>query len=148
MSGAGYVKTSTIIKCLNLGDVAGAAAGFDAYHKPAEIIGRRNSEKAQFLKPNVDTRPIAAARAGLLETKATAAVKTASTVGKTAAGTLAVGSAGASAIAVASHPGVAVAVGGVFGLAVVFQALAAWWHTKRAGDLTANAAAQRAVAGA
>lgn len=40
---------STILKKLNLKDYKGAAAAFDLYHKPPEITGRRNSEKAQFL---------------------------------------------------------------------------------------------------
>jgi len=41
---------STILRKLNQKDYKGAAAAFDLYHKPPEITGRRNSEKAQFLK--------------------------------------------------------------------------------------------------
>lgn len=41
---------STILRKLNAKDYQGAAAAFDLYHKPPEITGRRNSEKAQFLR--------------------------------------------------------------------------------------------------
>ncbi len=146
--GTGYVKTSSIIRCLNVGDIEGASRGFDAYHKPAEIIGRRNGEKAQFLTPDVDTAPIAAARAGVLETKAGEAKVNAFTLTKTTAASAIISAATvtASVTAGATHPAVAVATGGAFGFAAIVQAFAAWWHTKRAGTLTANAAAQRAVA--
>ena len=58
-----YVKTSNIIREMNLGNVAAAAKGFDAYNKPAAIIGRRNFEKAQFLRKDDDVAPVVAARA-------------------------------------------------------------------------------------
>ena len=41
---------STLRRKLNAGDYAGAADAFDNWHLPREIIGRRDSEKAQFLE--------------------------------------------------------------------------------------------------
>jgi lysozyme len=40
---------STMLRKLNQGDFEGAAKEFDHWHIPPEIIGRRNSERAQFL---------------------------------------------------------------------------------------------------
>lgn len=135
---------STVIKRLNLGDVAGAADAFLMWEKPVSLTSRRVAERAQFLTLDVDTKPIAAARAGVLETKASTAKATAATATKTAAATIVVGGVG-SVAAVATHPGAAIAAGGVVGFAAIVQAFAAWWHTKQAGTLTANAAAQRSV---
>lgn len=42
-------RRSTLKKVLNTGDYEGAAKCFDDWHKPPEIKGRRDSEKAQFL---------------------------------------------------------------------------------------------------
>ena len=42
---------STMKKLLDKGLYADAAKEFDKWHKPSEIISRRNSEKAQFLQP-------------------------------------------------------------------------------------------------
>jgi lysozyme len=41
-------RRSTLLRVLNTGKYEEAAACFDMWHKPKEIIGRRNSEKAQF----------------------------------------------------------------------------------------------------
>jgi lysozyme len=41
---------STILRKVNEKDYHGAAEAFDLYHKPPEIKGRRDSEKAQFLR--------------------------------------------------------------------------------------------------
>jgi lysozyme len=40
---------STLLRILNTGDYKGAAKAFDMWHIPKEIIGRRDSEKEQFL---------------------------------------------------------------------------------------------------
>lgn len=40
---------STMKKLLDAGDYKAASEQFDQWHKPPEIIGRRDSEKAQFL---------------------------------------------------------------------------------------------------
>jgi lysozyme len=42
-------RRSTLLRVLNTGDYEEAAKCFDMWHKPKEIIGRRDSEKAQFL---------------------------------------------------------------------------------------------------
>jgi lysozyme len=42
-------RRSTLLKVLNKGDYIEAANCFDMWHKPVAIIGRRDSEKAQFL---------------------------------------------------------------------------------------------------
>lgn len=44
-------ETSTMLRKLNMADVAGATAEFDRWHTPPEITSRRNSEKAQFIQP-------------------------------------------------------------------------------------------------
>jgi len=49
--GVGAFTRSTLLKKLNLADIAGAALEFDKWHIPPEITSRRNSEKAQFLQP-------------------------------------------------------------------------------------------------
>lgn len=41
---------STVVKRINSGDMYGAAEAFMLWNKPPEIIGRRNSERLQFLK--------------------------------------------------------------------------------------------------
>ena len=47
--GVNAFGTSTMRKMLQVGNYEGAAAQFDRWHIPAEIIPRRNGEKAQFL---------------------------------------------------------------------------------------------------
>jgi lysozyme len=47
--GAGAFKSSTMLKMLNIGDFVGAGKQFDRWHIPPEIVGRRTSEKEQFL---------------------------------------------------------------------------------------------------
>lgn len=42
-------KNSTMLRDLNKGDYEKAAKDFDMWHIPPEIIGRRDSEKQQFL---------------------------------------------------------------------------------------------------
>lgn len=39
---------STLLRLLNAGDYAGAAAQFDRWHIPPEITSRRNGEREQF----------------------------------------------------------------------------------------------------
>lgn len=47
--GATAFNNSTMKRMLNKGDIGGAAEQFDRWHTPVEIIGRRDSEKKQFL---------------------------------------------------------------------------------------------------
>lgn len=44
----GAIARATLVKKLNAVDRAGAVAGFDAWHKPPEIIARRDREKRLF----------------------------------------------------------------------------------------------------
>jgi len=48
----GAIGKASLVKRLNAGDHAGAAKGFDAWVKPAEIKPRRMAEKALFLTGN------------------------------------------------------------------------------------------------
>lgn len=41
-------RRSTLVRVLNTGDYEEAAVCFDMWHKPKEIIGRRDSEREQF----------------------------------------------------------------------------------------------------
>ena len=41
-------RRSTLLRVLNTGDYEEAAKCFDMWHKPKEIIGRRDSEREQF----------------------------------------------------------------------------------------------------
>lgn len=44
----GGIFRANLVRKLNAGDRPGAIAGFDGWHKPPEIIGRRNNEKRLF----------------------------------------------------------------------------------------------------
>lgn len=46
--GVGAFRSSTLVKKINLGDFAAAAAQFDVWHIPPEITSRRNGEREQF----------------------------------------------------------------------------------------------------
>ncbi|MBP8932459.1 MAG: lysozyme, partial [Paracoccus sp.] len=46
----GAIGRASLVKRLNAGDVAGAAAGFMAWKKPPEIIPRRKAEQELFAK--------------------------------------------------------------------------------------------------
>jgi lysozyme len=46
--GVGAFKSSTLVRVLNAGDMAGAAKQLDRWHIPAEITSRRNGEREQF----------------------------------------------------------------------------------------------------
>jgi lysozyme len=49
--GPGGLARSTTVRKLNAGDRKGAADGFLLWDKPPEIMGRRRSERQQFLTP-------------------------------------------------------------------------------------------------
>jgi lysozyme len=57
--GTGGFARSTVVKRLNIGDVRGAADAMLMWNKPAEIMGRRESEWKQFLQavPTVQPAP-------------------------------------------------------------------------------------------
>jgi lysozyme len=46
--GVGAFKSSTLVRVLNAGDMAGAARQFDRWHIPQEITSRRTGEREQF----------------------------------------------------------------------------------------------------
>lgn len=48
--GTGGFAKSSVVKRLNAGDTAGAADAFLLWNKPKEIIGRRRTERKQFLE--------------------------------------------------------------------------------------------------
>ncbi len=65
--GIGAFKKSTLVKVLNKGNYRGAADEFLKWKKPPEIIGRRRSEREQFLaatRPKVADSVQAAVSAG------------------------------------------------------------------------------------
>jgi lysozyme len=47
--GPGGFTKSTVVKRINAGDMNGAAEAFLMWNKPPEIMGRRQSERKQFL---------------------------------------------------------------------------------------------------
>lgn len=49
--GPGGFSRSTVVKRLNAGDKRGAADAMLMWNKPPEVVGRRKSEKSQFLTP-------------------------------------------------------------------------------------------------
>lgn len=59
--GAGGFKRSTVVKRLNAGDVAGAGEAFMMWNKPPEIIGRRRTERKQFLSGGAKSATLAGA---------------------------------------------------------------------------------------
>lgn len=60
--GTGGFTRSTVVKCLNAGDAVGAADALLMWNKPPEIMGRRRSERAQFLEaaPIMQPAPVSA----------------------------------------------------------------------------------------
>lgn len=146
--GTGYASSSnsTIIRDLNKGDVAGAAAAFDLYHKPPEVISRRDGEKAQFLTPDATTTKVSAARSTTLTTAAKAATTTSQVAAGGASAAATVGAAVTSILVATSHPTVATVLGGATGFLAIVQAFYAWWSGRAATTLTANATTQLSAA--
>jgi lysozyme len=54
--GTGWARSATLIRHINEGNLDAAAADFDSWHKPPEIISRRNGEKAQFMGTAYEAR--------------------------------------------------------------------------------------------
>lgn len=84
--GIGGLARSTVVGRLNRGDRAGAAQAFLLWAHPAELMGRRKAEVAQFLKPDavVAVAVVAVAvEAPLLPATATPAARAAATAPKT-----------------------------------------------------------------
>ena len=75
--GADGLRRSSVIKRLNLGDVAGAAQAFMLWDHPAVLEGRRAEERSQFLAPDLAgsggigrSQEVATARAQSLHARA------------------------------------------------------------------------------
>ncbi len=56
--GPGAFAKSTVVRRLNAGDRAGAAAAILMWNKPSEIIPRRKTEYLQFLTPYTGKAPV------------------------------------------------------------------------------------------
>lgn len=145
--GDGYVATSTIIKKLNLGDVAGAAAAFDLYHKPPEIIERRNSEKVQFLTPDpARPRPIEADRAQVLNARAQETLAKSKTNTQGGAAAVVIGTAAAATAATQGHSWHwAWIIGGIVAVGAIIDLIVTIAQRKTVATLANNAVAQAAV---
>ena len=59
--GAPGFRGSTVVRDINANDMDGAADAFLMWDKPPELVGRRKGEQAQFLRPDSDPAPAAAA---------------------------------------------------------------------------------------
>ena len=139
--GAGGLARSTVIRKLNLGDVAGAADAFMLWDKPAALVGRRTREKAQFLRPESAeaSRALVTARASALGRLASQARTTAILAATTAAGTAAIG--GAATAGLSAHPATATWIGVGTASCALFQCIVAWLRAGMSKILSANAAA-------
>ena len=138
--GAGGLRGSSVVRELNLGNVAGAANAFRNWEKPAVLKSRREAERAQFLTPDATTAATAAKRATVVAKLAgTAKATAAATTAAAHAGTVVAGAAAATAVA-GSHPagfGVLALVASAAGL---WGALAGWRRTAEAAALAQAAA--------
>ena len=136
--GTGGLAKSTVIRRLNLGDVAGAADAFLMWSKPPELVGRRRAERLQFLQPDAAT---AVARAGALQVAATAAKAKAKTAQVRGGGVAGTGTLATAAVVGAGHPAAGAAVGLLTLLAAGLDAWLARARHARAATLAANAGA-------
>lgn len=53
--GSGGLVGSTVVHMINAGNIQGAANAFLMWDHPAELLGRRKAERAQFLAPDTST---------------------------------------------------------------------------------------------
>ena len=136
--GSGGLAKSTVIKRLNLGDIAGAADAFLMWSKPAELIGRRRAERAQFLQPDSATM---LARAGALQHAASIAKAGARTARRRAATVATTGGSAALTTAAAHHGTAGLVTGIVVLVAAAFDGWLARSRSARATTLAANAGA-------
>ena len=146
--GIGGLKGSTVVKRLNGGDVAGAAAGFMMWAHPAVLAGRREAEAAQFLASDADAahaRTIASARAATLATRAEL-TKSKAQAAQSGSAALVVVSGATIATAHGHHPTLAFVAGGVVLLAAACAALVALFNHQAAQALAVNAGHQALAA--
>lgn len=144
--GVRALQRATVLRRLNLGDIAGAATAFMMWDHPAVLEGRRQAERAQFLTPDrMEARPIAAARAATLATRAET-TKAQAQAAQSGAAALAVASASAAVTTHAHHPVVALVVGGLLFVGGAGVALVAAGAHGAARTLALNAARQAIAA--
>ena len=142
--GAAGLRKSTVVRKLNMGDVAGAAQAFMLWDHPAELTSRRVAERKQFLA--ADTPGIAAHRAATLAAKADRARTNARRTTTGAAVSTAIGTAAASASAASHHGHLAWLVAALFAVGAAVDSAASMLHRHAALTFTANARTQAAAA--
>lgn len=140
--GTGGLRGSTVIKRLNLGDIAGAAEAFMLWNRPASLVRRRRAERAQFLAPD---GAVAVARAATLATLAET-TKIKARTAQSGAAALAVASGTTFVATHAPHPAVALVLGGVALAVAVACAFFAAFHHRAARTLAENADRQALAA--
>ena len=150
--GGGGLRASTVVKRLNLGDVAGAGEAFMMWVHPAVLTGRRRAEMAQFLTPDAPVaggisraQAVASARAATLATMAETAKAKAHTA-QSGAAALIVASGTTAATVQTQHPSVALIAGALVLSAGLGTALVAVFAHRASRALAGNAARQALVA--
>ncbi len=142
--GVGGLRRSLVVRRLNAGDIAGAAAAFMLWDRPVELTGRRVAERKQFLTPDA-ADPVATKRATVLLKKAGAADSKAKVT--TAGGGLIAASGAVAAVttAAAHHTHAAWIVGALFAIGAVLDGIVGVLHRNSALTLSANASLQTAA---
>ena len=140
--GAAGLRKSTVLKRLNLGDIAGAADAFMLWDRPAELTERRAAERKQFLTPG---EPIAEVRAATLTAKAAVAQGKAKATKNGGVVIAAAGAATSAAMAGGGHAHLAWIIGAMFGLGAVIDGVMSVLHRQAAQTLAANALTQAAA---
>ena len=131
--GIGGLKGSSVVKLLNLGNIAGAANAFRNWEKPAVLASRREAERTQFLTPDKTTAAVAAQRPVVIAKLASAAKTTAvATAAAAHVGTVVAGAATVTA-ATGGHPA-------SFGMVALATAAAGIWAALTSWRQNANAA--------
>lgn len=137
--GVGGLRGSTVVKELNLGNVAGAANAFLNWEKPAVLKTWREAERKQFLAPDATTTATIAERATVVADLAGVAKTTAiATTVVAHAGTVVAGAAAATAISGSQHA--------TFGMLALVSIAAAAWSALASWSESARSAALRSAA--
>ncbi len=144
--GVGGVGKSLVIRRLNVGDVRGAAEAFMDWAKPASLAGRRRDEMAQFLRPDArGEADVPAARAAILQHRATTTKKAAKVRSVQSGGTLAAGAVAAAALAQTHHSHFALWIGGAALIGGAIDGVVALVKHASAATLATNATKQTAA---
>ena len=146
--GVGGLRRSTVVKRLNLGDIAAAADAFMDWCKPAVLIARRRAERQQFLTADapdgsgVSPTEVAVARAAALSGHAAHHTATSRTSALGGAVAVAAGSTAAVSAAAAGQSHWAWIIGAIFAAGALLDGAMSVVHARTATTLAANAAAQ------